>query len=654
MYGLLLESIHDMIKGRYGEEKWLEIRSKAEIDEHIFVTHDIYSERIIPQICRAASSILDIELDEFMSESGKYFVNFVGNYDYDRLLGCLGRNMSDFLNGLDNLHEYIRFSYPKLRPPSFFCTDENENGLTLHYRSKRRGFLRYVTGQIIEVGRNFYDIEIDVQIVNSEYKGGMQSVTYLLSFDNSNYRKNAGTVSRFMERAPDLHPTHLFNIFPFHIVFDDSMTIQNVGTVLHSAIPYLVGKPLDQEFELIRPLLDFCWDSVIMHVNNVFELAATTLIRKKQSKGRKSTGSRKGSKNSNESRNSNDSWSDALTLDMNPRRVRLKGQMQYIEEWDSMIFLCTPVMENIDTMAAAGLYVNDFSMHDSSRDLILAGTQQSTELKMALDQEQRKSAQLEESMRKLDVEVKKTDSLLYQMIPKPVAEKLRKGDSATSTCEVFPCVTILFSDVVGFTTICSRITPMEVVAMLNSMYTKFDNLCEEYEVYKVETIGDAYMIVSGAPIPTDDHAHRVSEMAMSMVKAMRDLREPDSDDHMKIRAGVHSGVVVAGVVGLKMPRYCLFGDTVNTASRMESTSEAQCVHISEATKESLSNCPYVIEERGSIEVKGKGSMKTYWLKGRRDDAPPFRGFRKLGYHDDDNSDVEVNPSYRPVKFENKK
>ncbi|XP_033123937.1 soluble guanylate cyclase 88E-like isoform X2 [Anneissia japonica] len=656
MYGLILESIHEMIKEHYGEEKWLEIRSKADIDEHIFVTHDIYSERVVRQISEAASEVLGVTVSEFMNASGTYFVSFMSNYDYDRLLGCLGRTMSDFLNGLDNLHEYIRFSYPKLRPPSFFCTDETEKGLTLHYRSKRRGFIHYVMGQIIQVGRNFYDMEIDVQVTSSEYKSGMQSVVYRLNFENKNYRRNTESVSRFMERAPSLQPLHIFKIFPFHIVFDDSMTIQNVGNVLQTAIPYLVGKPIDQEFELIRPLLDFCWESVISHVNNVFELAATTLIRRPTRTTRSSKSVSQSSKRnaSKDSTQSDESYSDALTMEVNPRRVRLKGQMQYIKEWDAIMFLCTPVMENINTMAAAGLYVNDFSMHDSSRDLILAGTQQSTELKMALDQEQRKSAQLEESMRKLDVEVKKTDSLLYQMIPKPVAEKLRKGDSATSTCEVFQCVTILFSDVVGFTTICSRITPMAVVAMLNSMYTKFDNLCETYDVYKVETIGDAYMIVSGAPTPTDDHALRVSEMALSMIEAMHDLKEPDTGEHMKIRAGVHSGVVVAGVVGLKMPRYCLFGDTVNTASRMESTSEGQRIHISQVTKDVLGNCPYVIEERGSIEVKGKGSMKTYWLKGRRDDAPPFTCFKKLGYHDSDDSELEEANPYKPVQFEKQK
>lgn len=180
---------------------------------------------------------------------------------------------------------------------------------------------------------------------------------------------------------------------------------------------------------------------------------------------------------------------------------------------------------------------------------------------------------------------------------------------------MFDSVSILFSDVVTFTEICSRITPMEVVSMLNGMYSIFDNLTERNRVYKVETIGDAYMVVSGAPEKDLNHAEKVCDMALDMVEAITDLKDPSTGTHLRIRVGVHSGAVVAGIVGLKMPRYCLFGDSVNTASRMESTSTAMKIHISETTKELLSE-NYKLSERGEIEVKGKGTMKTYWLEDR--------------------------------------
>ncbi|XP_076306061.1 soluble guanylate cyclase 88E-like [Tachypleus tridentatus] len=165
--------------------------------------------------------------------------------------------------------------------------------------------------------------------------------------------------------------------------------------------------------------------------------------------------------------------------------LHLKGQMLFMEEWKYMVYLASPVMRDLEGIVNTGLYINDLSMHDFSRDMVLAGQQQSAELKLALDQELQKSKQLEDSMKKLDSEMKRTDELLYQMIPKQVADRLRKGEPAVDTCQDFECVTILFSDVITFTQICSRITPMEVVSMLNTMYSMFDHLTETHKVYKV-------------------------------------------------------------------------------------------------------------------------------------------------------------------------
>ncbi|XP_014673866.1 PREDICTED: LOW QUALITY PROTEIN: atrial natriuretic peptide receptor 1-like [Priapulus caudatus] len=207
-------------------------------------------------------------------------------------------------------------------------------------------------------------------------------------------------------------------------------------------------------------------------------------------------------------------------------------------------------------------------------------------------------------------------SSLTKLLPKSVAKQLVSGKSVQP--ESFESVTIYFSDIVEFTQLSAQSTPMQVVDLLNDLYTCFDGILEHFDVYKVETIGDAYMVCSGIPIKNGiNHACNIARMSLNLLEAIDHFQIRHRPGvKLNLRIGLHSGSVVAGVVGLKMPRYCLFGDTVNTASRMESNGEPLKIHVSKQLKALLDRFgTFILESRGEVKMKGKGSVETYWLIG---------------------------------------
>ncbi|CAJ1065831.1 LOW QUALITY PROTEIN: retinal guanylyl cyclase 2 [Xyrichtys novacula] len=232
---------------------------------------------------------------------------------------------------------------------------------------------------------------------------------------------------------------------------------------------------------------------------------------------------------------------------------------------------------------------------------------------------------IRERTEELEVEKQRTEKLLSEMLPPSVAEALKTG--ATVEPEYFDQVTIYFSDIVGFTTISSLSDPIEVVDLLNDLYTLFDAVLSNHDVYKVETIGDAYMVASGLPKRNGNkHAAEIANMSLNILSSVGTFRMRHMPDvPVRIRIGIHSGPCVAGVVGLTMPRYCLFGDTVNTASRMESTGLPYRIHVNMTTVKILHslNEGYRIEVRGKTELKGKGIEETYWLVGKTDFTKPL-------------------------------
>jgi class 3 adenylate cyclase len=243
-------------------------------------------------------------------------------------------------------------------------------------------------------------------------------------------------------------------------------------------------------------------------------------------------------------------------------------------------------------------------------------------LQIALDHLEIALTTSEHTATQLAAEQVQSERLLLNILPSPIAQRLKQTPEATQPhiADGFGDVTVLFADIVGFTDLSARTSPQQLVSLLNQIFSRFDQLAEHYGLEKIKTIGDAYMVVGGLPTPCDDHAILIANMAIDMQTAI-DQFNRDTGEAFSIRIGMNTGAVVAGVIGLRKFIYDLWGDTVNIASRMESHGVAGGIQVTEATYKRLIDTHY-FEPRGLIQVKGRGEMATYWLKGRKTIAQP--------------------------------
>jgi class 3 adenylate cyclase len=218
--------------------------------------------------------------------------------------------------------------------------------------------------------------------------------------------------------------------------------------------------------------------------------------------------------------------------------------------------------------------------------------------------------------REVERERARSEALLLNVLPASIAERLKAGPELIA--DRHDEVTILFADIVGFTDLAARLPASQVVEMLNGLFTGFDELATQHGLEMIKTIGDAYMVVGGVPAARTDHADAVADMAL----AMRDVVAAcarDTGHDLRVRIGIHSGPVVAGVIGKRKFAYDLWGDAVNVASRMESHGIAGEIQVTEAVHARLAHA-FVLRERGTISVKGKGEVPTFLLDRRADRA----------------------------------
>ncbi|KAI9331467.1 nucleotide cyclase [Obelidium mucronatum] len=224
-----------------------------------------------------------------------------------------------------------------------------------------------------------------------------------------------------------------------------------------------------------------------------------------------------------------------------------------------------------------------------------------------------KAKKMEAVAQEIENQMAQADKLLEKLMPPSIVEAMKAGKA--SGAEEYSSVTVFFSDITNFVQLSSNNTTKDMLANLNKLWVEYDVICKRWGMYKVETIGDAFLGVIGAPDRIPDHAERAANFAIDVIRMVQDFRTI-KDEEIVTRIGLNSGPITAGILGDSNPHWCIVGDAVNTASRMESTSKPMKIHISENTYKLINGKGFKLEGPDVMNIKGKGTMNTYWINGR--------------------------------------
>uniref|UniRef100_A0A7N8XCZ5 guanylate cyclase n=1 Tax=Mastacembelus armatus TaxID=205130 RepID=A0A7N8XCZ5_9TELE len=573
---------------KFGQETWDKLSSLPGVQD-TFMTYTVYDDILTIRLVQEACSLLGVPAEVLLKLFGEHFFTFCKQAGYDTMLRTLGGNLVEFIGNLDALHSYLALSYQEMNAPSFRVEMTDDGKMLLHYYSDRKGLYHIVPGIMEAVARDFFDSQVSMVVLNQseedERTGKKEHVVFLVNQTNQAGKTSEEQDSTCTEvgggpeyckyyadrcvspagkksgwdliRAGVLHqrtfipcyPDKLWmeekafcDAFPFHIVFDENLKVRQTGVNIQKFVPGLqaVEATLDQHFTIVHPQVTFNIESIRKFINSQFVLKA---------------------------------YKDKHTV------LKLRGQMLWMDSLGCMLYLCSPKLRSLEELRDVGLHLSDLAQHDVTRDLVLLNQQRLAEMELT-NQLERKKEELRILSRHLEDEKQKTETLLYAMLPRHIANQLKDGKSVEAGQSV------------------STWSPSRT--SVPYFQTKMETFFF-FGVLEVETI--------------ETHAHRVANFALAMRIAAREVTNPVTGKPIQIRVGIHTGPVLAGVVGEKMPRYCLFGDTVNTASRMESHGVPDRIHLSASAYSELKDAGFDIQERGQIEVKGKGQMITYFLLG---------------------------------------
>jgi len=553
MYGLILQNMVEYIQNKHGDNMWKKVKEQLNLEVDAFPASDTFPEAQVGKMGKTAMKILSMKDEEFYEGMGKYFVTLAKDAGYERTILQLGRGLRDFFLNLDNLHDYLKYTFPKMKAPSFFVDSETEENLMLQYRTRRRGFHYYVQGQVKEIAKLLFinagevTNKLEAKLKKQEIVFDTAVFHFELQFSNVGYTQHLKAAESRKEASMPIRAGIFFEMFPFCLLYEKDMIVKNMGSALRFCIPQMIGQKLGNFWELMKPLVDFKYEVIETRMNSMFELATQEEIDKLRSASATGETSEKSSEELE--------LDDLEDID---KTLHIKGQMIYIAEWQQMLFLACPIMKGLNNLIWSGLFINDLSMHDYSRDIMLANAQTEMEATMAKMELAKIDNVTRQNNNKSNNLKKENDNLGFMFLPSVVISEMSGGKKPEEISSKVERNILLSAEILGAPEFCAKSKPADIVNFFNNVESIWDHLVKKNKCFKLDSIVE-YVAEAGA---TDKGStvENIASLALDIIEATKKaVRCPATKKPVKYAIAITGGPVVTGIAGLKVPKFSCFG-----------------------------------------------------------------------------------------------
>uniref|UniRef100_A0A0N4Z455 guanylate cyclase n=1 Tax=Parastrongyloides trichosuri TaxID=131310 RepID=A0A0N4Z455_PARTI len=591
--------LKDLLNIKATKKVWRSIQDRLGFTEEFFIFNKIYPDEETYQFIDTSAEELGMTHNEMMETLGEHFMDFVYKNGWKDLLQSIAYDVFGFLNAVTSLHMFIdSLAFQnKVKGPSFYCESNKDGTLKMHYYSVRANLEYLVKGIVSKASILLYDCEIHVQLVDKS--NDRISSTQTLNHCVFNIQPvERGKKLQILFNSPSKNVPHeplitlkdFINIFPTHVCFNRNMFIEHCGYFLAQQLHLSSISPtrINDIFQIVTPLnTNLTFKAIISHMNTTF------IVQLKKPFERHIT-------KSNEVKMK--------------QHIYLKGQMILVGGGEYIIFVNSIHLDTVKSLLTNQIYLNDYPLFDTQRNVILLNQSRACQQLLNTKLEQTVN-NLKKMAGDLEIIKSKTDSFLYDTIPLQIAEGLRNNTNIEA--KEFSEASCLICDVPYFNIINTTCSPKEVIGLMTDIFNTYESLILLYNSHKVVSFMDTYFIACGVPDAQTNHAGNLMNLALGLLWQVKQFVVPVINLPILLRIAIHTGPVVAGIVGSKRVRYCVLGNTVNITKALLNNCEAGKIIVSNATRLSAmrySDDEFDLQIKGYIQTCPKNATCGYYLE----------------------------------------